>query len=177
MDHLDIHHPPAATEADWQARCGVQKIVQTDRYGCGVACLAMVTGWTYQRAREHFVSQGLGQKRHGRPPFSTSSGEMRMAVATVGLLTLTRRWRGWADLHGLAIVKLRDIRPGERERWHWAVAFRHPEFEVVVFDPHREWPGFIKPPMDTLCTIFEAFQPKGEWLQVEQSFPLAPAVL
>lgn len=36
MDHLDIHHPPAATEDDWQARCGVQKIVQTDRYGVTV---------------------------------------------------------------------------------------------------------------------------------------------
>lgn len=23
MDYLDIHHPPAATEDDWQARCGV----------------------------------------------------------------------------------------------------------------------------------------------------------
>lgn len=176
MDHLDIHHPPAATEDDWQARCGVQKSVQTDRYGCGVACLAMVTGWTYQRAREHFVSQGLGKRRYttallyefGRDEDGGGHGRTSDSDSPVA---------GWADLHGLAIVKLRDIRPGERERWHWAVAFRHPEFEIAVFDPHREWPGFIQPPMDTLCTIFEAFQPKGEWLQVEQSFPLAPAVM
>lgn len=62
MDHLDIHHPPAATEDDWQARCGVQKSVQTDRYGCGVACLAMVTGWTYSTSSGAFRKPGAWQK-------------------------------------------------------------------------------------------------------------------
>ena len=39
---------------DWQSRCGIQKIVQTDLYGCGIASLAMVTGATYESARQRF---------------------------------------------------------------------------------------------------------------------------
>lgn len=156
--------------SDWQSRCGIRKIVQTDTYGCGVACLAMVAGISYEAARERFHELGLGVRRGCKPAYSTSSGEMRMAISTSGLIS--RRWRGWAELQGLAVIKVRDDWRGAKGRWHWAVAFRHPEFDIAVFDPHQSAPSFSRMPTDVECFDFCIYEPKGEWFQVEQSVPL-----
>ena len=158
--------------SDWQSRCGIRTIVQADRYGCGVACLAMVAGITYEEARQRFNSLGLGVRRGCKPAYSTSSGEMRMAISSSGLITDSRRWRGWAELQGLAVIKVRDDWRGAKGRWHWAVAFRHPEFDIAVFDPHQTEPSFSRMPFDVLCFDFRIYEPKGEWFQVEQLFPL-----
>lgn len=158
--------------SDWQSRCGIRKIVQTDTYGCGVACLAMVAGISYEAARERFHELGLGVRRGCKPAYSTSSGEMRMAISTSGLITDSRRWRGWAELQGLAVIKVRDDWRGAKGRWHWAVAFRHPEFDIAVFDPHQSAPSFSRMPTDVECFDFGFYEPKGEWFQVEQSVPL-----
>ncbi|MEN1629717.1 hypothetical protein AAIH00_11405 [Pseudomonas aeruginosa] len=158
--------------SDWQSRCGIRKIVQTDTYGCGVACLAMVAGISYEAARERFHELGLGVRRGRKPAYSTSSGEMRMAISTSGLITDSRRWRGWAELQGLAVIKVRDDWRGAKGRWHWAVAFRHPEFGIAVFDPHQSAPSFSRMPTDVECFDFCIYEPKGEWFQVEQSVPL-----
>ncbi|HHH9444532.1 TPA: hypothetical protein ACP32N_006538 [Pseudomonas aeruginosa] len=165
---------PASEDENWQPHCGVQKIMQVDPFGCGIACLAMVWGKTYKEAQEHFISQGLGNRRGGRSPFSTTSREMRMALATAGLMTTTRRWRGWSNFTGLCVMKVRDKSATRANAWHWAVAFHHPEFEYAVFDPQREWPGFKRMPEDTLCTLWESFRPFGDVLLVEQKFQLAP---
>lgn len=76
------------------------------------------------------------------------------------------------SLHGLGILKVRDDWRGMKGKWHWVVAFRHQEFGVVVFDPHETAPCFENMPLDELCIDFRFYEPKGEWLQVEQSFPL-----
>lgn len=158
--------------SDWQARCGIQKIVQTDNYGCGIACLAMVTGTPYDHAREHFNQLGLGVRRSCRPAYSTSSREMLGILASTGLIVDARRWRGWNAFHGLGVLKVRDDWRGKKGRWHWAVAFRHSKFGIVVFDPHECAPSFEEVPMDVLCFDFRIHEPKGEWFQVEQRIPL-----
>lgn len=132
----------------------------------------MVTGTAYEVARERFNEYGLGVRRKCRPAYSTTSGEMAGAIARTGLLVQPRRWRGWTEIHGLAILKVRDDWRGMKGKWHWVVAFRHQEFGVVVFDPHETAPCFEKMPFDELCIDFNFYEPKGEWLQVEQSFPL-----
>lgn len=165
---------PADIQADWQSRCGVQKIVQTDRYGCGIACLAMVSGTTYDQARIHFNAIGYGIRRSGRPPYSTSSREMLHAVASSGLIVECRRWAGWSAFHGLGVLKVRDDWRGAKGRWHWVVAFRHSEFGVVVLDPHQDDPSFQIMPAEVLCMDFRIYEPKGEWFQVEQRIVLEP---
>lgn len=161
-----------ATEpTDWQARCGVQKLL-TDGYYSGVACLAMVGGVSFETARRIFVEAGLGVGRPGRPAFSTNISEMRMAVAMTGLLQQTKRWRGWDDFSGLGILKMKADWCGAPGKWYWATAFRHPLFEIVVFDPHVEYPAFKRMPLDVLCTDFEIYEPRGQWLQIEQRISL-----
>lgn len=156
----------------WQSRCGIQKIVQTDRYGCGVACLAMVTADTYDLARQRFNELGLGVRRSSKPAYSTSSREMHHALVASGLIVESRRWRSWEAFHGLGVLKVRDDWRGDRGRWHWAVAFRHSEFGVAGFDPHQPDPSFQIMPLDVICFDFQVYEPKGVWFQVEQRFSL-----
>lgn len=162
------------SQADWQARCGIQKIVQTDEYGCGIACLAMVTGTTYESARQKFNALGLGIRRSGRPAYSTSSREMLQALASTGLIIDSRRWGGWRAFHGLGVLKVRDDWRGAKGRWHWVVAFRHSEFGIAVFDPHQGEPSFERMPAEVLCFDFNIYEPKGEWFQIEQRLELDP---
>jgi hypothetical protein len=163
---------PTAEPEDWQARCGVQR-VHANGYYSGVACLSMVAGISFTEARQVFVDIGLGVRRTGRAPFSNNLSEMRMAVASTGLLQQTRRWRGWDDFQGLGILKMRADWRGAPGKWYWATAFRHPEFDIAVFDPHSEFPSFRRMPMDALCVQFDVYQPRGEWLQIEQRFSLS----
>lgn len=156
----------------WQDQCGVQKVVQTDPYGCGVACLAMVTGVTYEVAKMKFNVHGLGVRRKSRPAYSTASWEMRMAVELDGLAVNTRRWAGWDSFQGLGILKVRDDWRGVKGRWHWVVAFRHPAFELAIFDPHQWNPAFKQMPFDVECFDFDVYEPKGDWLMVEQRVKL-----
>lgn len=159
--------------AEWQAQCGIKKLIQHDEYGCGVACLAMVLGITYEQARQRFISIGLGIRRGCRPAFSTSSGEMRMAVASSGLIIDARRWKDWSSFSGLGILKVRDDWRGAKGKWHWVVSFRHPEFGIAIFDPHQAAPSFLNMPLDVECIDFSIYEPKGEWIQVEQHIKLS----
>lgn len=61
---------------------------------------------------------------------------------------------------------------GAKGKWHWAVAFRHPEFGIVIFDPHQSAPSFLNMPFDVICIDFSIYEPKGEWIQVEQRVAL-----
>lgn len=154
--------------ADWIARVDLAKVTQEDGYGCGSACLAMVAGISYAEARGHFITLGLGARRCGRPPLSTNTTELAWAIASRGLLVEQRPWRGWDALAGLAVLKVRDDWRGAKNRWHWVVAFRHPDYDVVVFDPHWDLPAFRRPPLDVLVSSFERYSIRGRFLQVEQ---------
>lgn len=128
----------------WHVHCGIQKLTQTesDPYGCGVACLAMVSGMSFAEARSQFINIGLGVRRSHRVAFSTSSRELRMAIASVGLLSDAKRWNGWDQFHGLGVLKVRDDWRGAFNKWHWVVAFRHPTLGLAIFDPHMAIPAF-----------------------------------
>ncbi|HDS1721456.1 hypothetical protein NPS53_08105 [Pseudomonas putida] len=156
----------------WQSLCGIQKVVQTDRYGCGIACLAMVSGTTYESARERFNELGLGVRRSCRPAYSTSGREMHYALASTGLIAESRRWKSWDAFQGLGVLKVRDDWRGAKGRWHWVVAFRHSAFGIAVFDPHQTEPSFQEMPLDVLCFDFQIYQPKGTYYQVEQRVAL-----
>lgn len=157
-----------APPTDWVARVHLAKVTQEDAYGCGAECLAMVAGFSYDRARAHFVTLGLGERRCGRPPLATNMTELAWAIASKGLLVEQRRWRGWDALEGLAVLKVRDDWRGAKNRWHWAVAVRHPDYDVVVLDPHGNLPAFRRPPLDVLANSFERYSIRGRFLQVEQ---------
>ncbi|MBX6653755.1 PASTA domain-containing protein [Pseudomonas aeruginosa] len=158
----------------WQPRCGVQKVLMADKYHCGVSSLAMVTGLSYQEAREAFIRLGLGARRKSKVAFSTVPAELLMAVMAQGLVVEQKSWKGWASFNGLGILGVGDPWNYRKGRWHWVVAFRHPEFGAVVFDPWYELPAFERNAPAGYHWSATAYQPRRPWLQVEQRFPLAP---
>lgn len=170
--HLANLEPQAE---DWQAACPIQKIGQREYYGCGVACLAMVAGIEYEQARSIFAANGLTARRKQRAPLSTSFEELRGVLTAAGLFNEQRRWKGWRSFHGLGVFKMRDDWRGEegKGKWHWVVAFRHPVYEIVIFDPHQQSPAFAQMPLDVICVGFDIYQPRGLWIQVEQRVPLS----
>lgn len=160
------------TSSNWMESCGVNKLMIEDSYGCGTACLAMATGQPYAAAREHFQRVGLGLRRKSRPPFSTAGYEMQMAIATSGLYTEMKKWAGWNNFNGLGCLKCVTGKSRGRTHWHWVLAFSHPVFGVVVFDPWNHTPAFQEPPMDTIFVPLESLSISRDWIQIEQTFPL-----
>lgn len=184
QEHAEVMTPlrvdrflPLPDPGQWQAYCAIQKVAQTesDPYGCGVACLAMVSGITFAEARAHFISLGLGIRRSHRAAFSTSSREMRTAIASMGIMTEARRWCGWEQFHGVGVLKVRDDWRGAINKWHWVVAFRHPTLDLAIFDPHMTIPAFKKIMLEGTHLPFAMYEPKGEWFQVEQRVPIERA--
>lgn len=173
---MDVGHSSGCrftmTPCDWVVSCGVTKLMIEDSYGCGTACLAMATGKTYAAAREHFLKVGLGVRRKSRPPFSTAGYEMQMAIATAGLYTEKKKWAGWNSFSGLGCLKSVTGKTRGTRHWHWVLAFSHPVFGVVVFDPWNDTPAFQHPPMDALYVPLENLTISRDWIQIEQTFPL-----
>lgn len=166
-----MNHP------SWMQSCGVRKLMIEDSYGCGTACLAMATGLTYEAARAHFLHIGLGVRRNARPPYSTAGYEMQMALASTGRHTEMKKWAGWRNFKGLGCLKCVTGRSRGRTHWHWVIAFSHPLFGIVVFDPWTDLPGFQEPPLDTVFVPLESLAISRDWIQVEQTFPLYPGSL
>lgn len=152
---------------DWEQHCAFSKILGQDRYGCGVACLAMAAGISYEEARALFVRVGLGQRRKNKPAYSTNLSDMAMALSVAGLVNVPRRWKGWNHFKGLGVIKIRASGSDTGKHWYWCLAFQHPSYGIVLFDPYSFAPSFEKPPLDVIYTPLERCNPFATWLQVE----------
>ena len=162
---------------EWLLSCGVRKLMIEESYGCGIACLAMATGLNYNDARVHFNQVGLGVRRKSRPPFSTAGYELQMAISSTGRLTEMKKWGGWSKFSGLGCLKCVTGKSKGSTHWHWILAFSHPAFGVVVFDPWSATPAFQEPPLDTPFLPLECLTVSRDWIQVEQTFPIYRDVL
>lgn len=163
----EIYYEPPS---DWQSACAVPKVHQCEEYGCGVACLSMVAGLEYPAAREIFVNAGMGRRRGGKAPLSTNMADLSTTLTIAGLANAPRKWNGWNNFRGLGIIKVRLRLPGAGKGWHWAVAFAHEAYEVVIFDPHYTMPAFRRMPLNVECCGFDLFEVVGKWIQVENIY-------
>ena len=167
MSHIPSLGLNSEPHFDWQRHCAFSKIVQQDSYGCGVACLAMAAGISYEEARALFVRVGLGQRRKHKPAFSTNLSDLAMALSVAGLVSVPRRWKGWSHLKGLGVIKIRASGSATGKGWYWCLAFQHADYGIVLFDPHSFEPTFQYPPLDVIYTSLERYNPFATWLQVE----------
>lgn len=159
----------------WEARCQTRLVRQRAGFDCGVACLAMVCQISYESARATFEDLGLGQ---GRRPLSSNFVQLQRALCRHGLLTARRRWRGWADIEGLGVLKVASVREdgsAEPRHWHWVVVEAHPDFGVVVRDPASPLVAFERPPMDIWYRELRHLQPRGAWIAARPSSEARPA--
>jgi len=93
----------------------IRRVQQGDEEGCGIACVAMVTGKTYPQAKRFFVEHVFlptDRKPH------TRHYQLRRALLKLRITTEKRLFRNWRSIEDLSIVPTnRRIDSG----WHWVV--------------------------------------------------------
>lgn len=100
---------------------------QADAKGCGVACVAMVTGRSYASVRRKALETGTWRERHGM-----TGGQLARLLAAYGR-QLQATTMGRPVPRCMAIVKVRRWVPAEsgaRLHLHWVVYHAG-----IVFDP------------------------------------------
>ena len=106
----------------------IKRVEQEDDAGCGIACVAMITGKTYQQAERFFrerVFLPIDRKPH------TRHYQLRRALRKLGITTEKRLFRKWRSIENLSIVPInRRLDTG----WHW-----------VVFVPNGARPYILDP--------------------------------
>lgn len=92
----------------------LRRVFQQHDDGCGIACLAMLAGLSYQQACLAIFDDGQGD--------ATSLDDLRWALMAHGFRVpkrMTPFWEGWytrLDQHALLAVN-----PAPDGMWHWAV--------------------------------------------------------
>jgi len=106
----------------------IQRIVQEDEQGCGIACVAMVSGKTYLQAKKFFLDHVFYPT--DKKPL-TRHYQLRRALHKLGIATQKRLFRKWRSIEETAIVPISRRLDGG---WHW-----------VVFVPNGLRPYVIDP--------------------------------
>ena len=149
---------------DWEATCRVKKVMQRDRFGCGIACAAMVAGKSYSEAKRVFTTCGLGEKNR---PFATNFSELRHCLEHLGVRSELRRWSSWDAIDCIGIVAVGSSLDSSTRNWHWVVAERHAAFGIVLHDPDFALPSFsAKVPEGVHFHPFTEYQARKSWLKI-----------
>ena len=104
----------------------MRKVIQKDEYGCGAACLAMLTGMTYKKA----VRSIYGQDEVDY----TSTTEIRLALEKYGITLSKKRqpfipgktknglYRAISESKiSLPYDAIIGTRPWANGNWHWVI--------------------------------------------------------
>lgn len=106
----------------------IRRVQQGEEEGCGIACVAMVTGKTYLQAKNIFLERVFLQKE--RKPH-TRHYQLRRALQKLGIVTEKRVFRNWRLIESLSIVPINRRGDGG---WHW-----------VIFVPNGTRPYLLDP--------------------------------
>jgi len=122
----------------------IRRTTQLDATGCGLACVAMLGGIGYVRARELARRLGVGphervvgrggQARTVRNAYFSDAGQLRRMLRLLGLHAgPERRLARWDALDRSGIA---GINPNRRDgSWHWVV-YVHGDDGGWVLDPN-----------------------------------------
>ena len=106
----------------------IKRVEQEDEYGCGIACVAMVTGKKYREAKKFFLKSVFLPT--DRKPL-TRHYQLRRALRKLRISTEKRAFRNWRLIENLSIVPINRRQDGG---WHW-----------VVFVPNGARPYILDP--------------------------------
>ena len=109
-------------------RIHMKRVKQEDEAGCGIACVAMVTGKKYRQTKRFFLERiflPADRKPH------TRHYQLRRALAIFGIKTEKRPFRRLRLIDTDAIVPINRRRDGG---WHWVVFVREGN-RPYILDP------------------------------------------
>jgi ABC-type bacteriocin/lantibiotic exporter with double-glycine peptidase domain len=93
----------------------IRRVQQGDEEGCGIACVAMVTGKTYPQAKKFFLERVFLPTE--RKPH-TRHYQLRRALRMLRIATEKRAFSNWRSIESLSIVPINRRLDGG---WHWVV--------------------------------------------------------
>lgn len=144
-------------------------VFQQESHDCGVACLAMAAGITYDSAKYAFSLVGLDRpSRPGRKPFSSNFKELRKAFELMGYPAEVTRFKGWHAVQGPCVVAV-QAKGGAKGDWHWVFADRTEELGVVVLDPAWDCVATEAPVTLEGFVPLEVHQPLRSFLQLNSA--------
>lgn len=121
------------------ARARFPLVPQDDETGCGIACVAMIAGVSYEDAKAAVFGKSLRKK-----VFYTSGPDLRRGLERFGLTlkpaARARRFESWRRLVWTSIVAVEQT-PPNKMHWHWVV-FVDDGIRRYVLDP--SWPEIVR---------------------------------
>lgn len=103
-------------------------IKQIDDTGCGIACVAMLTGRHYNEVKSVLIEQVFAEPE---VVFYTRHHHIKKLIHLFGCESVSRRFLRWRDIRGHAIVPIN--RSGNNFHWVVFVNARQP----YVLDPNN----------------------------------------
>jgi hypothetical protein len=110
-------------------------VVQRDVTGCGIACVAALSGVTYSQARS--VAHGLGISAED-PRLWSDTKYVRTLLHHYDIRAADKEqpFHSWNALPDVALLAIKWRRVRGRAFWHWVV-FCRGRHGTVVLDPKR----------------------------------------
>lgn len=112
----------------------MKRVIQQDRTGCGLACVAMISNASYQSVRSAAInSYGLGK----RGKFYTSTPKLSDLGKDFGV-SIGRRRRKFNGFENLPPLSILSINYDEAENtWHWVVCVKS-KAGIYILDPSKK---------------------------------------
>ena len=109
----------------------MKPVIQEDVTGCGIACVAMLTGQPYQRTKR--IAERLGISVADPSLWSeTYSVRKLLKHFSVPTSQKERPFHSWHTLPTVALLATKWHVDGERVFWHWVVFWRSPRGPVAL---------------------------------------------
>jgi hypothetical protein len=164
------------SQGQWEAGVRTRLVRQRGPTDCGVACLAMAAGISYERALQVFRELGLDSdnSRHGKPLLSNFRNLETALRLHCSCPARRRRWAGWRELElslesgQLGILKVWPAASGRArpKHSHWVVAEAHAVAGIIIRDPWSCLVGLRSPIFNVLHQSLDCYEPEGCWIQV-----------
>jgi ABC-type bacteriocin/lantibiotic exporter with double-glycine peptidase domain len=106
----------------------IRLVRQLDETGCGIACLAMIIGKSYQEAKAQLSEQLNWTAR--KTNFRTRAPELMVFLKNCGITAKSGKFPGWDKLDGTALVGVNPFEGG----YHWVLVVKDAT-RFLIIDP------------------------------------------
>ena len=112
-------------------------VIQKERTGCAIACVAMITGLSYPEVKQAGARLGITA---ADPSLWSDTRQVRRLLQYFGLRPVAgeTKFAGWDRLPDLALLAIKWHRTSTGPAWHWVVFTRENDEAIgCVLDPKR----------------------------------------
>lgn len=130
---------------------GIKPVLQEEKTGCAIACVAMLSGLSYARAKGIAGRLGIAASD---PKLWSDTAHVRKLLAHLNVKVSAREkpFKSWNELPDRAVLAIKWHREKGIPFWHWTIFIRDAEGGYVL-DPKKALKNNIR-------TDFSRMKPK-----------------